>query len=233
MQTIIRPDVSFGVGAAFCSDVGRPNVDQLSHYQSKQEATCTALGVSRLAVLQQIHSATVVDVDESFFDEKPPAADALVTQLPDIALCARGADCLPILFASADGVIGACHAGRVGFLAGVIPATVTRMRELGAADIEAWIGPHICGKCYEVPEELRNAVVEQHPQAWGQTSWGTASVDLGKAALAQLATLDVVANDIGICTLEHLEWHSARRAGDDSYGSNGAVVFLGSGVAKA
>ncbi|MGL4831808.1 MAG: polyphenol oxidase family protein [Propionibacteriaceae bacterium] len=233
MQTIIRPDVSFGVGAAFCSDVGRPNVDEPQRYQHKQEETCAALGVSRIAVVHQIHSATVSDVDEDFFTREPPAADALVTRLGDVALCARGADCLPILFASADGVIGACHAGRVGFLAGVIPATVARMRELGATAIEAWIGPHICGQCYEVPDGLRRAVAEQHPAAWGQTSWGTPSVDLGAAALAQLAALDVDAHDLGICTLEQPQWHSARRAGDDSYGSNGAVVFLDSGVAAA
>ena len=52
-----------------------------------------------------------------------------------------------------------CRAlGRPGLAAGVVPATVAAMRERGATDITAWIGPHVCGGCYEVPAEMRDEV---------------------------------------------------------------------------
>ncbi len=37
--------------------------------------------------------------------------------------------------------------------------TVEVMREQGASDIVAWVGPHVCGSCYEVPEQMRAEVV--------------------------------------------------------------------------
>ncbi len=83
-------------------------------------------------------------------------ADALVTTDRRLAVAVRVADCVPVLFADPDaGVVAAAHAGRVGLGAGVLPATVARMAELGAARITAWIGPHICGDCYEVPADLQ------------------------------------------------------------------------------
>ena len=86
--------------------------------------------------------------------------DALVTDRPDVVLLVRVADCVPVLLADpVAGVIGAAHAGRQGLVEGVVEGCVTRMRELGAAGIEAWVGPHICGSCYEVPEALQHEVI--------------------------------------------------------------------------
>ena len=73
-----------------------------------------------------------------------------------MTLLVRAADCVPVLLVAPDGgVIGAVHSGRPGLVPGVVPATVARMRELGAGRIEGWIGPHVCGRCYEVPEQMR------------------------------------------------------------------------------
>ena len=73
---------------------------------------------------------------------------------PGVVLLVRAADCVPVLLADADaGVVGAVHCG---------PARARRRR--GAGDggrgcatsapptITAWVGPHVCGACYEVPE---------------------------------------------------------------------------------
>ena len=47
------------------------------------------------------------------------------------------------------------------------------MRALGAADLTAWLGPHVCGPCYEVPEQMRDEVAAVVPEAFAETSWGT------------------------------------------------------------
>ena len=84
--------------------------------------------------MRQVHGADVVRVG---VDQKPrPDADALVTTDPDVVLVVRVADCVPVLLADAEaGVVAAAHAGRPGMLAGVVPATVAAMHELGARDI--------------------------------------------------------------------------------------------------
>jgi copper oxidase (laccase) domain-containing protein len=88
------------------------------------------------------------------------------------------------------------------------------MRGLGADRIEAWVGPHVCGRCYEVPEEMRAAVAAVVPESFAETSWGTPSVDLGAGVRAQLAALDVVAHDASRCTRESADLYSNRRDGD-------------------
>ena len=58
-------------------------------------------------------------------------------------------DPAPVLLADVDaGVVGAVHAGRPGMVAGVVPAAVRRMRDLGAERIVAAVGPSVCGRCY-------------------------------------------------------------------------------------
>jgi YfiH family protein len=91
-------------------------------------------------------------------------ADALVTATPGIALSVITADCAPVLFCSAAGVVGAAHAGWRGAVAGVLEATVEAMRALGANGISAAIGPCIHQESYEVGADLRDAVLACNAQ---------------------------------------------------------------------
>ena len=67
-------------------------------------------------------------------------------------------------------VIGAAHAGRQGLVEEVVEACVARMRELGADRLQAWVGPHICGACYEVPQSLQDEVVARERRARSTTA---------------------------------------------------------------
>ena len=73
----------------------------------------------------------------------PPVATA-----SGAALAVLTADCAPVAFASPEGVLGIAHAGWRGLRAGVVEATVTTMRRLGATRVEAVIGPCIHPCCY-------------------------------------------------------------------------------------
>ncbi len=176
------------------------------------EAAC---GV-RFARLDQVHGDAVLTVDEP--GPAPlgdvPSGDALLTSTPGVGLMIRVADCVPVLLADAAvGVVGAVHAGRAGVALDVVTRAVERLREAGARDLEAWLGPHVCGRCYEVPGVLRAEVAAQAPAAWAETSWGTPSLDLGAGVQAQLEAAGVEVERAGGCTREDAALHSHRRDG--------------------
>jgi polyphenol oxidase len=174
-----------------------------------------------LADMHQVHGHTVVEAGGP-----REQCDALVTDRSDLVLMVRVADCVPVLLADPDqGVIGAAHAGRPGLVAEVVPHAVAAMRDLGATRIRAWVGPHVCGSCYEVPEQMRSEVAAVVPESYAVTSWGTPALDIGAGVLAQLGALDVEAVGGGGCTREDPDLWSHRRDGREA-GRLGGLVRL-------
>jgi len=162
-----------------------------------------------LADMEQVHGAEVVIAG----GPRPPC-DALVSDRAGVVLMVRVADCVPVLLADPDaGVIGAAHAGRKGVALGVVGACVEQMGQLGARTISAWVGPHICGRCYEVPAELQQEVADLEPVTTSTTTWGTPALDIGAGVTAQLERLDVQVHDTSVCTLESPGLYSHRRDG--------------------
>jgi polyphenol oxidase len=166
------------------------------------------------AIMRQVHGADVAVVDGA--DDPVPVADALVTATPRVALLSRAADCVPVLLGDPWArVAAAAHCGRGGLVAGVVPAAVARMRDLGAEQITAWVGPHVCGACYEVPDGMRSEVSGVVPEAWAVTSWDTPAVDLGAGVRTQLVAAGVeVVHEVGGCTREDRGFPSHRRDGE-------------------
>jgi polyphenol oxidase len=195
------------------------DLDRLVGELVRLEAAC-GVAVSRM---HQVHGTDVEVVGAAARGPEPgrvrgapapPDADGLVTREPGVALMTRAADCVPVLLADAEaGVVGAVHAGRAGVSGGVVPATLRRMRELGARHVTAWVGPHICGRCYEVPAEMRAEVAAAVPETWAETSWGTPALDLGAGVRAQLDADGVVHSSVDRCTREDDELWSHRRDG--------------------
>ncbi|RSS82510.1 peptidoglycan editing factor PgeF [Streptomyces sp. WAC06614] len=174
------------------------------------------LDPDRVVWMNQVHGRDVAVVDGPWpRGEDVPAVDAVVTARRGLALAVLTADCVPVLLADpVAGVVGAAHAGRPGLVAGVVPAAVAAMVRLGAEPgrIVARTGPAVCGRCYEVPEEMRTAVAEVVPAAFGETGWGTPAVDVVAGVHAQLAELGVVdASWSPVCTLESRDHFSYRR----------------------
>lgn len=189
-----------------------------------------------LVRMRQVHGADVQVVGRTWLDGRSgdvpgdhpdiPEADALVTDLAGVALVVRVADCVPVLLADLDaGVVGAAHAGRPGLVAGIVPATVAAMRDLGAERITAWVGPYVCGACYEVPEQMRADVAAVVPEAFAETSWGTPAVDVGAGVRAQLRADGVDVVDASRCTREDEELFSYRRQGAEA-GRMAGIVWV-------
>lgn len=169
-----------------------------------------------LQYMEQVHGREVAVIESPAADGTPagPTADGMVSGTASLAVMV--ADCVPVVFVGATPagtpVLGVAHAGRPGVEKGVIAATVDKLRSAGAENIGAWIGPSVCGNCYEVPEAMRAAVAAVEPAAHATTSWGTPALDLPAAVAAQLARLGVAFTNRGVCTLEHQEFFSHRRA---------------------
>lgn len=185
-----------------------------------------APGAKMLADMHQVHGNAVRTVEDRRATPWEPTCDAVVTCSADIVLAVRVADCVPVLLADPDaGVIGAAHAGRNGVAGGVVPRAVARLRDLGATHIEAWIGPHVCGGCYEVPAEMRDEVSAVEPATRATTTWGTPSLDLGAGVRAQLEAAEVAVTDVSRCTRESSDLYSHRRDGVRSGRLAGLVVL--------
>ena len=175
---------------------------------------------SPIQFMNQVHGDEVVEV-KSIGDD--PTCDALITRAPGIALAVMVADCIPLLLSSST-VVGAVHVGRRGLMNSVAVKAVDAMRTLGADQIHAQLGPSICGRCYEVPQELADEVVAKHPAASSLTNNLTPALDLPRALIADLVASGVTYEASAICTLEIDEYFSYRR--HNITGRNAGVVWL-------
>lgn len=145
---------------------GRGSKDQSEIVSTNRARVAEAMGVTpaRLAGVHQVHSADVVTVTDDAAQTDQIRADALVTAVPGVALSVLTADCQPVLFADAQaGVVGAAHAGWRGALGGVLEATADAMRDLGAKNIRAVIGPTISQRAYEVGWDFMEAFTAEDP----------------------------------------------------------------------
>ncbi|MDR7361277.1 peptidoglycan editing factor PgeF [Nocardioides marmoribigeumensis] len=222
-------DVLGPVGAAFTDRAGgvstgpfaslnlavRTDDDPAAVAENRRRAVAALTGSPQtpVALMRQVHGDTVVTVSGP--TTEPPEADALVTAERGLVLVVQVADCVPVLLADpASGLVGAAHAGRNGLALGVVPRAVERLHELGAGRLTAWVGPHVCGGCYEVPAALRDEVAERVPSSYADTTWGTPSIDVGRGVRTQLAEAGV--DDVRLverCTREDPDLYSYRRDG--------------------
>ncbi|MCX5260262.1 peptidoglycan editing factor PgeF [Streptomyces canus] len=198
--------------------------------RTNRELAAKSLGLDpgRVVWMNQVHGADAVVVSAPWGERPVPQVDAIVTAERGLALAVLTADCTPVLLADpVAGIAAAAHAGRPGMVAGVVPAALRAMTELGAdpARIVARTGPAVCGKCYEVPEEMRADVVAVEPAAHAETSWGTPSVDVTAGVHAQLDRLGVRDRQQSpVCTLESGDHFSYRR--DRTTGRLAGYVWL-------
>jgi YfiH family protein len=212
--------LNLGAGVGDAPEAVAANRDQI--------ATTCGLNAAGIAWLRQVHGTEVRYVTDASAGQLDEPADASFTDVPGLALAVLAADCLPVLVADPVArIVGAAHAGREGMAAGVVPALVSAMTSAGAhpARMHAVLGPSICGKCYEVPAELKDRIAAVVPAAGCVTRTGTPGLDMAAGVAAQLANLGVSAVGAdGRCTRESAELFSYRR--DGQTGRFAALAWL-------
>lgn len=171
---------------------------------------------------RQVHGCRVARVRGDAPD--PRDADAIIGARSGAPVGVVTADCVPILLASADGTrVAAVHAGWRGLAAGVIEAGVEALRETGAREIRAALGPCIGVCCYEVDEPVLAPLRERYAGALEPAIWSTraghARLDLALLArhALQSARVDAIGDATLTCTsCDALRFHSYRREGPRS-----------------
>jgi YfiH family protein len=134
------------------------------------ELFTSTLGIDkkRLVLSDQWHHNAILKVDEShlgmgiFRERNYSDIDGLVTDKPGIPLVTFYADCTPIYFYDDDKkIIGMCHAGWRGTASAIVRDMVNVfVNDYGCSlsSIKVGIGPSICKACYQVTEEVTNAM---------------------------------------------------------------------------
>lgn len=164
-----------------------------------------------VASVGQVHEASVAVVRGA---GHVPAHDGLVTDRRGLLLSVVAADCALVLLADvAAGVVGACHSGWRGTVAGVAGKTVAAMVALGADPerIVAALGPCISAEAFEVGEEVAaqfdDAVVLRRPE------WPRPHIDLRADLVRQLAQAGVTTVDRSeACTVQGTDRFFSYRA---------------------
>jgi polyphenol oxidase len=159
-----------GVGAAMSTRAGGVSAapfdslnfglatgDDVQAVAENRRRWAEALG-ARPVWLRQVHGTQVLRLTADTPDSPSEPADAAWTTERGIACNVGAADCLPVLFATADGAaVAAAHAGWRGLAAGVLEATVAALSHgAGAAPqtLQVWLGPCIGPRQFEVGADV-------------------------------------------------------------------------------
>lgn len=132
-----------------------------------------------------VHGAAVARLTRANLGQPAPVADGVWTDDPAVACAVTAADCLPVLFATADGrAVGAAHAGWRGLAAGVLENTAAALcggADVAADELHAWLGPCIGRAAFEVGADVLMAFgcdaahpgphFRYRPRADGQPRW--------------------------------------------------------------
>jgi YfiH family protein len=142
--------------------------------------------------LEQVHGCRILHRDRG----ETGSADGAVTASSGVVLAVMTADCLPVLFATADGrQVGVAHAGWRGLAAGVLCEAVAAF-DCAASGLIAWLGPAIGRDAFEVGEEVRAAFVAADAGAalhFARNARGRWQADLDGLARSQLRQAGVAA----------------------------------------
>ena len=129
---------------------------------------CKKIGCSRkkLVLLHQVHSNKFSFIDEKYnFNNKKIKADALITNLRNVAIGVLTADCVPILIYDRKlKIIAGIHAGWKGVYKDIIYKVIIFLKKKGSNtnNLYAAIGPCIFEKNYEVQKDFKDRFLKKN-----------------------------------------------------------------------
>lgn len=188
-----------------------------------------AIGAKDLAFMNQVHGKKIMVLRQHHFDglREPVNADAMITDIPKLALMVKQADCQGVLlFDPTKGVAANVHCGWKGNVVNILKSVVERMRsDFGcfATDLAAAIGPSLGPCCSEFVD-----YEEIFPKAFRRFMIRKAYFNLWEISRYQLLEAGLKNDHIetaGICTCCKNEmFYSYRREGET--GRFATVIML-------
>ena len=204
--------------------------DNKDHVAENRARVARALGLERLVFANQVHSARVIRVDDWPETWAAGDGDALITNVPGLALCTQVADCVPVLLHDPENhAVGAVHSGWRGTVKEITKATIDAMGEAYGTRPEALraaIGPAISKANYRVGPE----VLEEFEALLGtlddalagpRDAEGGAGLDVAEGVYRQLlkaGVQDAQISRLRACTFaDEARFFSSRRAARDGH----------------
>ncbi len=185
----------------------------------------------------QVHGTGIKTVNtRADAAETEDRADALVTDLPDLLLGVKTADCVPILIGDpVTGALASVHAGWRGTLGRIAEKVVGTLADrFGSdpADLICAIGPAATACCYEVGPEVVSAFENEFStggRLFVPTAGGHALVDLHLANREQLTNASLRPENISsapYCTMERTDLFFSYRKEKALHGRTGRLMSV-------
>lgn len=169
--------------------------------------------------------------------------DALITDVPDLALVVSTADCLPLLIHDpVRGAVAAVHAGWRSTAKGIAAKAVQAMHEAygtDPADCRVVLGPGIRGCCFEVDQPVTEAVAGALPswEAYARPSraghWRLDLAGVNRAILLEAGVCPERIEDLGMCTACRTDLFFSHRAEKGRTGRMMNLIILAGGRNRA
>lgn len=180
---------------------------------------------------KQEHTDHVIVLDK---DLTLRTGDAVITRRDDIVIGVKTADCVPILlFDPLNGAVGAVHAGWRGTAKSILPKTIQQMTKkykTNPAELVISIGPAIRWCCYEVGQDVLDAVVKATGKGtYHKKQDGIQCLDLQSANVYQAIASGVRQEHISIieeCTYCYPEKYYSYRFDKSTKGRQGGFIAI-------
>lgn len=205
--------------------------DAAERVQENRRRLLSAAGLDNVQWLDQEHGRRVLAASPPTAASGPFTADASWTAARDLGLAVLVADCVPLLVANVDAtLVAVVHCGWRGTVAGVVEATLKALPDLPSR-LVAWLGPGVCGDCYEVGSDVRDALgvdernatlVEQGSARGVARKWRMDLPALVMARLRRSGVERIVPSSL--CTICDSRFYSHRR--DGHTGRFAALIWL-------
>lgn len=203
--------------------------DCLQTVQKNREQLCRLAGLPAMPDwLTQVHGTDVQSLPT--VSPGPLIADACQTTQTGQVCAVMTADCLPVLFCSADGrQVAAAHAGWRGLCQGVLEKTLAEF-SCPPSEVLAWMGPAIGPQAFEVGPEVRDAFIAVDPAAElafrPYNNNGKYMADLWLLARQRLTRAGVISvSGGGRCTYTESEYFFSYRR-ENNTGRMATLVWL-------
>lgn len=168
-------------------------------------------------IMKQVHGTDIIRFSsEKDFPAEPGAissvdAAAFIRHFNKFSVGIRIADCMPVFVIWDKRMIGACHAGWRGINGEIVPKLleISEFKAIKKSEITVLTGPHICGNCFEVAENMKSK--------FPATAVNGRFVDLFESLRYQLIKTGIPEENIiklkkhNYCTYENDKYYSHRK----------------------
>lgn len=189
------------------------------HRNRAQVATTLNVAPNQLVWPLLEHTTTAYHIKST--DGEVPVADILYTSNPEIAITTMSADCVPVIaIAQSEPFILTAHIGWKGAASNIAKEISAILLNNTKGKVEIFLGPAICGNCYQVDQHRFGDVVSKLPEARASEN----GLDLRKGLQTHFENQGFTVSYVGPCTFESANLFSYRR--DGITGRQAAVVKL-------